>query len=83
MVDVGPFGRVVYNHWTGLVSCGKIWGKWFDGDLCATLHRCTIHVTATVGRTRQVVLDGGPCATLHCCTLHVVLKQLVEEGSYK
>ena len=46
-------------------------GEWFDGDLCATLHRFTIHVTATVGRTREIVLDGDPCATLHRCTIHV------------
>ena len=71
-----------------LHSCGKIWGKRFDGDLCArdlcaTLHCCTINVTATVGGTRQMVQDGGPCATLHRCTLHVILKRLVERGSYK
>ena len=63
-------------------SCGKIWGKRFDGDLCATLHRCTIHVTATVGTTRQMVLDGCPCATLHRCTyIYMSLLQLVQQGN--
>ena len=38
-------------------------GKQFDGDLCATLHRCTLHFTAKVGRMSEMVLDGDTCAT--------------------
>ena len=68
---------------TQLFSYGMIWGKQFDGDLYATLHRCTLHFTAKVGRTSEMVLNGDTCATLHRCTIHVIIPQLVERGNYK
>ena len=35
------------------VSCGTIWGERFDGNPCATLHRCTLRVTATVCKNEE------------------------------
>ena len=54
-------------------GCGMIWGQRFDRNPCATLHCCTIHVTATVSKNKENG-SGWRCpdnvAPLHitCCT---------------